>query len=153
MTTLPLQGAVDGFLRMLFPARKTEAFHLIPLTERVIEKFGVSEEDAFLKYDRTHGQTSSETTRIEQLTNWGCVHLLLDGTVKRTGTNEYQHVSGPKTEYKNARLPRKLVGEAMASVKILKNLNWEPERVMLELHQWSDPVIEAAIQRVWATPT
>ncbi len=144
--TLPLQGQVDGFLKELFPKDRTAAYYLTTLTEKVVEHFGVDEQDTNLQYNHTHGQTSAETNRIEQLTNWGCVHLLLAGTIKRTGPNEYQHVTGPKAVYTVGRLSRKFIGEARVSVRILKELGWEPERIMLELHQWDDAVIEAAIK-------
>jgi hypothetical protein len=150
MNTLPLQADVDEFLKVLFPAHRYAAYYLADLTDLVIEEFGVSAEDAALRYDSTHGQTSAESTRIEQLTNWGCVHLLLAGIIKRTGPNEYQHISGPKPAYSGKRLSHKLVGEAMVSVRILKRLGWEQERIIMELPQWTDDVVEAAIRQVWA---
>lgn len=147
--TLPLQGEVDNFLKDFLLKHKDGAFYLTSLTDKVIAFFGVSPEDAALKYDHSHGQTSAETSKIEQLTNWGCVHLLLGGSAKRTGPNEYQHITGPKSVYTSNRLSRKAIGEAMVSVKLLKELGWEPERIMLELHTWPDEVIEAAIRKVF----
>ena len=148
--TLPLQGQVDGFLKELFPKDHTESFYLTALTDKVINHFDVDGEDANLKYDHTHGQTSAETTRIEQLTNWGCVHLLLAGIVKRTGPNEYQHITGPKAMYAPNRLPRRDISECRVSVRILKSLKvpHAPEEIMFELggRLWSDDVIEAAIK-------
>jgi len=159
MNTLPLQGEVDEFLRDFFPKHKDESFYLTALTSIVIEHFGVTAEDAALKYNHSHGQTSGETTRIEQLANWGCVHLLLSNHAKRTGPNEYQDIHGPKPIYTIHHLSRKLVSEARVSVRILKNLSnpkWQdPTTIFMELtgHTFSDDVIEAAINREFATKT
>jgi len=149
--TLPRQSEVDDFLKEWFPSHKDESFYLTFLTEQVIRYFEVSPHDSNLKYDHSHGQTSAETTCIEQLTNWGCVHLLLADIIKRTGPNEYQHITGPRPVYNIGKVSRKLVGQAVVSVNILKELKWEPERIMLELHSWPDDVIEAAIIKVFGS--
>ncbi len=72
--------------------------------------------------------------------------------IKRIGLGLYQHISGPNATCKFQGLPRKQINEAVVSVKILKNLGWNPERIISELHTWSDDVVEAAIQRVFKTP-
>jgi len=98
-TTLPIQKDVDIFLRMFFAEKPEGSFYLTDLTDEVIAFFDVSPVDASLQYAHTHKQTTEDTSRIEQLTNWGCVHLLADKTIKRTGPNEYQNHAGSKREY------------------------------------------------------
>jgi len=152
-TTLPIQAEVDSFLRDFFPANRTNSFYVTRLMEQVISHFGVSGTDASLKYERSHGLTSAETTRIEQLTHWGCIHLLLSNDIKRTGPNEYQHITGSRPVYSSGRISRKMVGEAMVSVRILWGLNKSPEEILCELSGvcgWTDDAIEVAIQRVAA---
>ena len=149
MNTLPSQPQIDEYLKFFFLSYRNESFYLTEITEKVIDHFDVSLATVSLKYEHSHQQTTSETSCIEQLTNWGCVHLLLNNTIKRTGPNEYQYVAGPKPTFKGKGISKKIINEAMVSVKILKNLGWEPERIILELSQWNDDVIEAAIQRVF----
>lgn len=149
ITTLPQQNEVDSFLKEYFNLYPQDAFYISMLVERAAEYFEVDPADAELKPEKAHGNSSGETTFLEQFVHWGCVHLLAQGIIKRTGPNEYQNIKGPKSVWKVTRVSKKLLGEAMVSVKILKDLKWEPERIMCELHQWSDDVIEAAIQKVF----
>jgi hypothetical protein len=71
---------------------------------------------------------------------------------KRIGYSVYQHVNGNgivplelKTAASMPKISKRELGQARVSVKILKSLNWEPERIMMELNQWPDDVVEAAI--------
>ena len=116
----------------------------------IIEWFGVSPEDADILCRVAHRQGEVEPTRVMQLTHWGVVRLKNQGIVKRTGPNEYAHIDNPKPGYTAPRLSSLDLRDAMVSVKILKNEGWEPERIMLELSQWDDDVIEAAIKRVFS---
>lgn len=149
--TLPLQSEVDNFLKDFFRSHKNESFYLTQLVTEVKTSFGVSDGDAEIKCPHSHGITNAiSSTRLEQFTHWGCIHLLLDKSAKRTGPNEYQHPSGPKAPYQCDRVSRKDVGEAMVSVKILKGLGWSEEQIMLELNKWPDEAIALAIKKVFS---
>ena len=150
-STLPVQSKVDAFLKDHFTRYFQDTFYISTLTERVIQHFKIAPEVVQLRAEIAHeiGGGECGSTLIEQRVHWGCVHLLNASLIKRTGTNEYQHISGVKPPWKVTRVSQKLIGEAMVSVNILRNLNWEPERIMVELHQWPDNVIEAAIQKVF----
>jgi len=146
LTSLPTQTEVDDYLKRLFHDNKTATFHIKSLTDSVIENFGVSPQEAEVECDYAHGVTSPTTTHIEQLVHWGCVHLL-NTDIKRTAPNEYQHVNGPTPEL---RPNSKRVGEAMVSVKILKDLRHSPEEILCELtHLWDDTITAEAIKRVF----
>lgn len=75
---------------------------------------------------------------------------------KRLAFGVYQHISGngeispdiKKALTKRAKLSNRDVKDAMTSVQILHRMNWSPEAIILDLHQWSDEVIEEAIRRV-----
>jgi hypothetical protein len=149
ITALPTQTEVDEFLSSLFNSENQTSFHLTALTDYTIDHFNIDPDSAEEECEMAHGVTSPKTTHIEQFVHWGCIHLLARHVIKRTAPNEYQHINGPKPEYNSN---AKLVGEAMVSVKILKDLKWEPERIMLELHQWSDEIIESAINHVFGNP-
>lgn len=92
--TLPVQADVDLFLTELFQCNQETCYYLTALTDSVKDFFSVSTADASVTPERSHGCTSPTTTYLEQLAHWGCVHLLKNGTIKRTGPNEYQHAKG-----------------------------------------------------------
>lgn len=148
LTSLPTQTEVEDYLKQLFHDDTIAKFHITSLTQSVIEHFGVSPQMAEVECDYAHGLTSPTTTHIEQLVHWGCVHLL-NTDIKRIGLSEYQHVNGPDKEL---RPNSTLVGEAMVSVKILKELNYSPEEIICELTQWTDAITEAAIKRIFHLP-
>jgi hypothetical protein len=152
LTTRPIQSQVDQYLAEFLLANKSGSFSVRDLVDNTNEFFNVSPEDADERCTFAHEQDSGEpSTHMEQFVHWGCIHLLGKDIIKRTGPNEYQHITGPKPAFKGKGLSKKLIGEAMVSVKILKDLKWTEEKIMCELHQWSDEVIEAAIQRVFVT--
>jgi len=149
--TLPLQCEVDNFLKTFLRSNKDVSYPLVTLTGEVKTHFGVSDDDANLRCQFSHGITNAEySTRLEQFTHWACIHLLLKKNAKRTGPNEYQHPAGPKAAYQCDRVSRQDVGEAVASVKILKDLGWEPARIRGELNKWPDEAIALAIKKVFS---
>jgi hypothetical protein len=81
---------MDLFLADFFSIHDTQAFYLAELTDEAQDFFGVSDDDAALQCERSHGQTGPETTRLEQFTHWGCVHLLDRKLIKRSAPNEYR---------------------------------------------------------------
>jgi hypothetical protein len=117
---------------MFFAEYKHKRCYLVDLTREVVNFFGVTPEDAALQYDHTHKQTCEDTSRIEQLTNWGCVHLLRDGTIVRTGPNEYQHHLG-RAEYEASGL----FNEALAKPKQCMVRSGMPKSSKKQLQQLS----------------
>lgn len=89
-TTLPTQSDMDLFLSEFFSVHDTQAFYLAELTDEAQDFFGVNDEDAAIPCERAHGQTGPETTKLEQFTHWGCVHLLNRKLIKRSAPNEYR---------------------------------------------------------------
>ena len=141
-TTLPLQKDVDIFLRVFFTEYKHKRYYLVDLTREVIEFFSVSPEDAVLQYQHTHKQTCEDTSRIEQLTNWGCVHLLRDGTIVRTGPNEYQHHRG-----RDAAILISLFDEALAFMKHARKLEFTlGQAKSMVADKWDADILEKAGQ-------
>jgi len=145
-TTLPLQKDVDIFLRMLFAEHQAKRYYLVDLTREVVDFFNVSPEDAVLQYAHTHKQTCEDTSRIEQLTNWGCVHLLRDGTIVRTGPNEYQHHLG-----RAAAVPLSLFDEALAFMKHARKLEFTLDQTKsMVADRWDADILEKAGQAAFA---
>jgi hypothetical protein len=153
--TIPTPTEVDLHLSNFFTANKTKEVYVGNLVNDVIDFFGISEEDAFLKSEKAHGRTSKDSTDytgtyVEALVSWSCNRLLDQNTIKRTKPNTFQHIHGPSSSYHGGlRVSSGLISEAMVSVKILRDLKWEPERIICELHQWSQSIVEAAIKRVY----
>jgi predicted ArsR family transcriptional regulator len=44
---------------------------------------------------------------------------------------------------------KRLVNEAVESVKALRDMGWEPERMICEIKTWEPAVVEAAIKKVF----
>lgn len=44
---------------------------------------------------------------------------------------------------------KRLVNEAVDSVKALRDMGWEPERMICEIKTWEPAVVEAAIKKVF----
>jgi len=150
ITTLPPQTEVDEFLLHYFYENMDKGIYLTDITEAVCQFFDVSKEDAELKCEFAHGQTSSDTTRIEQFAHWGCIHLQTKKFVKRVGPNEWQHISGNRPVYNINRISTKEVNRAMVSVKILHELNKTPEEIACKIsHLWDADVIALAIKKVF----
>lgn len=115
---------MDLFLSEFFNQYPTGKFYLARLTEEAKDFFGVSNEDAAIQCERAHGATSATTTRLEQLTHWGCIHLLDRHTIKRTAPSEYQHMAGPDKLYRTPQETQSLLGEATAFFKHSRNLGF-----------------------------
>lgn len=127
ITSLPSQLLVEVYLDNVFGKSPTEKFHLTHLTKIVKDFFEVTDEDAALKCSYAHGATGTSTTRLEQLVHWGCMHLLVKRTIKRTGPNEYQHISGPDAAYRTAKEQHLLLAEAIAFYRRARNLGFTLE--------------------------
>ena len=123
-TTLPTQTDTDLFLSEYFAQFPTGKFYLAVLVEQAKDFFGVSDEDAAIRCDFAHGQTSGETTKLEQFVHWGCVHLLDKKTIKRTAPNEYQHITGPDTRYQTPHEVNNLFNEALAFMRHARKLEF-----------------------------
>jgi len=93
-TSLPTQPDMDLFLADFFSIHETQGFHLTELTTEAQDFFGVTDDDAAIQCERAHGQTGPETTKLEQFTHWGCVHLLERHLIKRSAPNEYRCARG-----------------------------------------------------------
>ena len=159
ITTLPLQKDVDIFLRMFFAEKPEGSFYLTDLTIEVVGFFGVTPDDAALQYEHTHKQTCEDTSRIEQLTNWGCVHLLADKTIKRTGPNEYQNRAGGKREYfgkengepKYEVRPGDLFNEALAFMRHARKLEFSlGQAKTMYGERWDAAILDRAAEEAFA---
>jgi hypothetical protein len=149
MKTLPTQTMVDEYLhRTFFQQDINGKYYLADITNAVAEHFNVRMADRLLKCDYSHGQTSAESTRLEQFTHWGCMHLLDKRIIKRVGANEYQNINGNLPEFKRT---IKEVAEAMVSVKLLKKCGMDEVAVLCDLSGgvWSDDILELAIKKVF----
>lgn len=151
----PTQTQVDAFLEQFLKANNQESFYLTKLTEAVCKNFNLTENEINETTSNGHGHTSEKSTRIEEFTHWGCVHLNFEKIAKRVGPNEWQHSSGPRPAIKNSRSIWKEVGYALVSVKILKELNMDRDTIFLKMRGtnqfWTDDILKLAIEKAFAS--
>lgn len=149
--SLPSQSDMDLFLAEFFGQYPTGRFYLANLTQEAKDFFNVSDADAALRCEYAHGQTGPETTRLEQLAHWGCIHLLNNHTIKRTAPNEYQHMAGPDTLYRTPRECKSLLGEAIAFFKHSRNLNFSVEQAkQMWANRWDAETTAKAAELAYA---
>ena len=154
---LPAQDDIIHYLEHLLSQDPNKCFTRQQLMEAVANEFGIP--TAAVEATGPESNTAAFYTR--------CTYLITDLVqgkrraekvfAKRIAFGVYQHISGngvvsgdaAKHLKKAVRVPRKLVEQAKVSVKILKDLHWEPERIILELNTWSAEVVEQAINEVF----
>lgn len=148
---LPGQDDILRFMEHLTSSNPDKCYSRRELMNEVINEFGIP-----LAAATAEGPQSGTAGFYTRMT-----YLITDAIqgerraskafLKRVGYGWYQHITGNNAALK---LPstaefRSLVKYAMVSVKILKDLKWEPERIIDELTTWSPEVVEAAIKRVF----
>lgn len=150
---LPAQDDIIHYLEYLLSSSPNECYTRRDLMDSVINEFGIPIPNVEANGPKSH--TPAFYTRV--------TYLITDSVqgkrraekafAKRIAFGVYQHITGDGVlkgkVLKRPPVSKRLVGQAVVSVKILKALNWEPERIMCELHQWDDAVIEAAIEQVF----
>lgn len=149
---LPAQTEIEEFLKtVLFPTNPQNPFHLSELIAETQTHFKLPQEVVDLKLIeygfKGHGNTG---TFLECLVHFGTHTLVEEGMVKRVGPNQWAHHTCSLPAQSLPTISRKEVSQAVASVKILKRLNYEPERIKTELaHKWSLPVLNLAVRNVF----
>ena len=137
---LPIEMDIFNFMRHLAESNPTLVLTRTSVKNSIVEEFHIEPEIA-------------EAVGTDALY---AIRKTTTPFLKRVGFGEYQHISGPGSPYvKTAshgpriKVSPKAVSEAVVSVRILKDLGWEPERIIDELHQWPTHVVEAAIRKVF----
>ena len=148
---LPREIEMFNYMRFLLESNPTRIFTRHEIEESIAQEFSIP--ISLMEAEGPGSKTPIFHTEISYLISdaIGGNRKTATPFLKRVGLAEYQHISGPAKALKCIpNVSKRLVNEAMVSVKMLKDLGWEPERIMLELHQWSDDVVEAAIEKVFA---
>ena len=156
---LPGQDDIIHYLEFLLSSDPNKCYTRRELMEAVTKEFSIP-----LVNTEAEGPKSDTPAFYTRMT-----YLITDAIqgkrradnhqfAKRIAFGVYQHITGDgilrgealQRELKPIIVSKRQVKEALVSVKILKELNHEPEQVICELsHLWSDNVIEAAIKQVY----
>lgn len=150
---LPGQDDIINYLKFLLESEPNKCYTRRNLMDSVIKEFGIPLANA--EAEGPNSNTSGFYTRM--------TYLITDAIqgkrraekqfAKRLTLSVYQHITGngivSKDLLKPKHLPKRKVDSARVSVKILKNLNRDPETIMVELggYMWDDDVLEAAINQ------
>jgi hypothetical protein len=151
---LPGQDDIINYLEHLFKSEPNKCHTRRSLMDSVANEFGIPAVNQEAEGPESH--TPGYYTRMTYLITdaiQGKRRAEGNQFAKRLRLNVYQHVSGDgviSAELKpKKKLSKRLIDQAMVSVKILKDLKWDQERIFCELTQWPDDVIEEAINRVF----
>lgn len=150
---LPPEEDIIHFLNHLFAQDPNKCFTRKDLMREVGNGFDIpadNQEVSGPHSDRARYYTFLSYLITDTIMGTG----LTNGTIfaKRLSFGVYQHVTGNGVISPDLRKPKKVsqhkVGQARVSVKILRELKWEPEKIMLELggQVWDDDTVEAAIK-------
>jgi len=133
---------MDEFLNDFFDLHETESFHLTKLIRESKDFFDVTDEDAAIRCDRAHGLTGPETTKLEQFTHWGCVHLLAAGIIKHNGPQEYR-IARCKSDIQ--------LLEATAFLRHARKIGFSsPDARNMVTDKWSAEILDKAAQVAYA---
>ena len=149
---LPRQADIETFLRTVhFPKDPQQSYHLSELVAVTADHFKLAPEVVTLKLAdfgfNGHGNTG---TFLECLVIWGTFQLTEEGHVKKVGPNQWSDIHCTIEAYSLPPLSKREVGFAQVSVKILKGIEWDAEKIKLELSgKWSPPVLAMAIRNVF----
>ena len=133
---------MDEFLNEFFALHETESFYLAKLTTQAKEFFSVTDEDAAIPCDHAHGQTSPATTKLEQFTHWGCVHLLTEGDIIRNAPNEYR-IAWCKADIQ--------LTEATAFLRHARKIGFSmPDAKSMVRDRWNTEILDKATQTAYA---
>jgi len=152
---LPGQNDIINYLEHFLAAQPNQCHTRRSLMDSVINEFGIPATSA-----EASGPKSNTTGFYTRMT-----YLITDAVqgkrrangnqfAKRLSYSVYQHITGdgvisPELK-KRKKVSKRLVGQAMVSVKILKELKHSPEEILCEIaHLWDDDTIEAAINQVF----
>ena len=152
---LPAQDDIIHYMEHLFASDPNKCYTRQELMSEVIKEFGIPATNA--EADGPQSNTSAFYTRVTYLITDGLQgKRRADGHpfIKRLSSSVYQHISGNGVitgkARKQPKVSKRLVGQALVSVKILWELNNSPEEVICKLaHLWNDDVIEAAIKQIF----
>jgi len=149
---LPGQDDIINYLEYLLASDPNKCFTRRGLMDSVIDEFEIPTPAAEAEGPKSN--TTGFYTRMTYLiTDSIQGKRRADGNqfAKRLKLGVYQYITGNGVISPDLRKPKKVskhkVDQARVSVKILKELKWEVERIMLELggQIWDDDTVEAAI--------
>jgi len=160
-TELPHEQCMTDYLKHLTSTDPNKNYQRSDIETVIAKEFAIptSAQEALGPKSNVRQFSTSVSWIIDHAIQ-GIRHSEGDPFLKRIAYGVYQHISGngelsiemrERIHKKSfVKVSKRLVGEAIPSVKILQRLGWEPERIVLELNQWSDEVIEAAIKKVFS---
>jgi hypothetical protein len=150
---IPAQALIEEFLEGThFPSNPNNAYHLSELVDATQKHFDIPEESADLKLaDYGYNGHGNEGTFLETLVQWGMFEVTNRKMAKKVGPNKWAHPNCVLPAFKCQRVSQKLVGECVVVVKILKDLNFTPEKARLEIMKhWDSDVLSLAIKKVYS---